>query len=121
MEQKLSERQFIEMFNQNSYADLVKDVYDQIRESPDFNSQPCAAILTRYHIKDPNGNDVGKDVIVEASLIKKDVFGVTMHDFGITSLTLTDEAGSDDFLDRTLVYLKLKEQIAKENKKDGNP
>jgi hypothetical protein len=116
MEQKISEREFIETFNKSSYADLVKDVYDQIRESPNFKSQPCAAILTRYHIKDPDGNETGKDIIVEASLVKKEVFGVGMHDFGITSLTITDEPASDDFLDRTLVYIKLKEKIEKDIK-----
>ena len=64
MERKLSEREFIDMFNEHSYMDLVNDVYTQIKEAPDFDNHPAAAILTRYHIKDPQGNDVGKDVIV---------------------------------------------------------
>lgn len=100
---KLSEKQFIERFGEKTYLDLAHWTMDALMNDPKFqNNEAYLFQLMKYKVRLQENLAVEYYFFVEADIRRIPLPGNIgyAHDFGIRSLTLTDEPAPDEVLDR---------------------
>jgi len=106
MIQNLTEADYIERFTQKGYYELVKACYKEFLKGQDKQNHD---LITAQLIVFPWIFDDKKEgsLIVECTAKYIKLPSGTLHDFGIVSLSISDEIMPDSVLDRWNEYKQL--------------